>query len=415
MRPPGLVSCLCFTPSRGGALAACCWVARRGPIYAALVPAPTLLIATPSCDVYGSDLQMLETVRAVREAGWRVVVTAPADGPLAGRLDALGADVRVVRAPVLRRADASPAGVLRIVGRAIRALPAMVRLLHTVRPDVVLVNTITLPLWPPVARLAGRRVVVHVHEAEDKDPRLVRRVMALPLRLAEVVVMNSRTTSESLGAVTPALRRRSTVVHNGVEPPATDPGPPQRGTRARLVVIGRLTRRKGCDVALEAVAVLLRRGIDVELELVGSPAPGGEAFHQELVERAARPDLADRVSMPGYAADVWRALEGADVVVAPSLGESFGNAVVEAQLALRPVVATAVQGHLETVRDGETGVLVPPDDAGAIADAVERLLEDRVLADTVARRGREVALESFTAARYRSEMVRLLTTVARHR
>lgn len=377
--------------------------------------APTLLIATPSCDVYGSDLQMLETVRAAHEAGWRVVVTAPSDGPLAARLDALGADVSVVPAPVLRRADASAAGVLRLVARATRALPGMVRLVRAVRPDVVLVNTITLPLWPAVARLAGRPVVVHVHEAEDNDPQLVRRVMALPLRLAQVVVMNSRTTSESLCGVTPAMRRRSTVVHNGVEPPAVEPGPPPRGPRARLVVVGRLTRRKGSDVALEATAALLRRGIDVELELVGSPAPGGEAYHQELLERAARPDLTERVLLPGYAADVWRALEGADVVLAPSLGESFGNAVVEAQLALRPVVATAVQGHLETVRDGETGVLVPPSDAGAIADAVVRLLEDHVLADTLARRGREVALESFTAARYRLEMMRLLTAVAGHR
>ena len=376
---------------------------------------PTLLIATPSCDVYGSDLQMLETVRAAREAGWRVVVTAPATGPLAGRLDDLGAGVTVVAAPVLRRADASPAGVLALAARAVRALPGMVRLLRAVRPDVVLVNTITLPLWPAVARLAGRPVVVHVHEAEDKDPRLVRRVMALPLRLADVVVMNSRTTSESLCGVMPGLRRRSTVVHNGVEPPADEPGPSPRGTRVRLVVVGRLTRRKGSDVALEATAALLRRGLDVELELVGSPAPGGEAFYQELLERVARPDLVDRVSLPGYTTDVWLALEGADVVLAPSLGESFGNAVVEAQLALRPVVATAVQGHLETVRDGVTGLLVPPDDAVAIADAVQRLVEDPVLADTLARRGRDVALESFTATRYRSEMVRLLTAVARHR
>ncbi|WP_234412075.1 glycosyltransferase family 4 protein [Nocardioides sediminis] len=374
--------------------------------------APTLLIATPSCDVYGSDLQMLETVRAVRDAGWQVVVTAPAGGPLAERLTHLGATVRVVPAPVLRRADASPAGVAALVGRAVRALPAMVRLVRSVAPDVVLVNTITLPLWPAVARLVRRPVVVHVHEAEDKDPRVVRRVMAAPLALAAVVVMNSRTTLESLGGVAPFVRRRSTVVHNGVEPPPTDPGPRARGSRARLVVVGRLTRRKGCDVALEAVAALVRLGYDVELELVGSPAPGGESFVDELRERASRPDLAGRVALTGYATDVWSALERADIVLAPSLGESFGNAVVEAQLACRPVVATGVQGHLETVRDGETGLLVPWGDPRALADATARLLEDEALAQSLARRGRGVALESFTAARYREEMSRLLGTVA---
>jgi glycosyltransferase involved in cell wall biosynthesis len=386
-------------------------------ICGSVVTVTTLLIATPSCDVYGSDLQMLETVRAVRAAGWTVVVTAPSDGPLAERLTALGAEVRVLPAPVLRRADASPAGVARLAARALRALPGMVRLLRTVRPDVVLVNTITLPVWPAVARVAGRPVVVHVHEAEDKDPRLVRRVMALPLALASTVVMNSRTTLESLGGVAPFLRSRATVVHNGVEPPPTDPRPRPRGPRARLVVVGRLTRRKGADVALEAVASLVRRGYDVELELVGSPAPGGEAFEGELRERAGGSDLAGRVALTGYAEDVWSALEGADVVLAPSLGESFGNAVVEAQLAQRPVVATGVQGHLETVREGETGLLVAPGDADALADAVARVLDDESLALGLARRGRDVALERFTAARYRSEMARLLAAVAagRHR
>jgi hypothetical protein len=100
------------------------------------------------------------------------------------------------------------------------------------------------------------------------------------------------------------------------------------------------------------------------------------------------------------------------VVVAPSLGESFGNAVVEAQLASRPVVATAVQGHLETVTDGETGLHVPPSDAEAIATAVVRLLDDPALADRLAERARTVASEKFAAARYRSEMSSLMNRLA---
>lgn len=380
--------------------------------YAAVVPEPTLLIATPSCDVYGSDLQMLETVRAARAAQWRVIVTAPTDGPLAERLGSLGAEVRLLPAPVLRRADASLPGMLRLGLRTARALPGMVRLVRATRPDVVLVNTITLPVWPLVVRATRRRLVVHVHEAEDHDPRIVRRALALPLRAADVVLMNSLTTLESHCAVAPPLRRRSTVVHNGVEPPATPPRPPRREAPRRLVVLGRLTRRKGCDVALEATALLVGRGHDVVLELAGTPAPGGEVFHAALHERASLPDLDGRIEMTGYASPVWPVLDRADVVVAPSLGESFGNAVVEAQLAGRPVVATSVQGHLETVRDGETGLLVPPSDPEALAAAVARLLEDEGLADALAQRGREVALASFTAERYRVEVLGLLRLLA---
>jgi glycosyltransferase involved in cell wall biosynthesis len=287
----------------------------------------------------------------------------------------------------------------------------MFGLLRDVRPDVVLVNTITLPLWPVVVRAARTPLVVHVHEAEDKDRRVVRRAMASPLRLADVVLMNSRTTLESHCAVVPALRRRSTVVHNGVEGPPTPPRPARRVAPFRLAVVGRLTRRKGCDVAVEATSLLVGRGHDVVIELAGTPAPGGDDFLATLEERANRPDLRGRVELTGYASPTWPVLDRAAVVLAPSLGESFGNAVVEAQLAARPVVATAVQGHLETVRHEETGLLVAPSDAEALAEAVERLLLDEELADALSERGRTVALASFTAERYRTRVLSILDSL----
>ena len=76
----------------------------------------------------------------------------------------------------------------------------------------------------------------------------------------------------------PALRRRSTVVHNGVEAPTAAPHRRKHEAPRRLAVVGRLTRRKGCDVALEATALLVGRGHDVVLELAGTAAPGGEDF-----------------------------------------------------------------------------------------------------------------------------------------
>jgi glycosyltransferase involved in cell wall biosynthesis len=96
-------------------------------------------------------------------------------------------------------------------------------------------------------------------------------------------------------------------------------------------------------------------------------------------------------------------------VLAPSLGESFGNAVVEGQLARRPVVATALQGHLETIVDEETGMLVPSEDPEALAAAVSRLLDEPDLASRLAARGRESALRDFSQSRYRDEICAVLS------
>ena len=83
-------------------------------------------------------------------------------------------------------------------------------------------------------------------------------------------------------------------------------------------------------------------------------------------------------------------------------------AVVEAQLSLRPVVASRALGHLESITDGETGLLVEPDDAPAMAAALRRLVEDQALATRLAEQARRHALDHFSPARYQREVVAVL-------
>lgn len=373
----------------------------------------TVLVANPACDVYGSDLQMVETVRGLLGAGWRVVVASPSDGPLAARLSELGAELRLVEYPVLKRADATLAGLAGLARRAALAMPRMCRLIAAVDPDVVYVNTVTIPWWLVAARASRRRTVCHVHEADTSEPRAVRTAMIAPLRMAHRVVVNSRVTFDNACQVVPSLRSRTTLVYNGIEPPQVPPLPVEaERDRHRLVVVGRISPRKAPHVALEAVAILRERGHDVSVEVCGTPVPNQQAYADTLVERARHPDLVGTVDFGGYTDPIWSALERSDIFVATSTGESFGNAVVEAQLAMRPVVATAVVGHLETVVDGRTGLLTPVHDASSLADAVERLIKEPGLADCLARNGRTEALRRFTSDRYRREMVAVLAGAA---
>ena len=379
-------------------------------------PAPTVLITNPTADVYGSDLQMKESVAGLRERGWRVVVAVPEEGPLVPALLDLGAEVQPLGFPVLRRASASPAGLARLAVASGRALPAMRRLIRRERPAVVYVNTVTLPWWLGATRGTGVPALCHVHEAEAADPPAVRRALAAPLFLADRVVANSTTTEETLLLSAPRLRARIRVVPNGVPGPGARyegvPRPRRPERPRRVAVVGRLSARKAPDVALEAVAILRARGHDVELDLCGTAGPGQDDYVAGLRARAAADDLRGAVHFRGYTAPVWAALEEVDVLLAPSLGESFGNAVVEAQLAGRPVVATAVQGHCETVAHGSTGLLVPPSDPHALAAAVGRLLGDPGLARRLAEAGRRSAETRFGSARYRADIAALVGELA---
>jgi glycosyltransferase involved in cell wall biosynthesis len=376
----------------------------------------TVLIANPSADVYGSDLQMKESVAGLVDRGWRVVVAAPSEGPLVRALLDLGAEVRLLEFPVLRRSAASPRGLAALTLASARALPRMRSLLREERPAIVYVNTVTLPWWLLAGRLAGIPTLCHVHEAEAADPPAVRKALTLPLLLADTVVVNSRSTEKVVLGSVPRLRARTRLVHNGVDGPSSPLAAPPRvrltGVPWQLAVVGRLSARKAPDTALEAVALLRGRGHDVQVGLYGTPGPGQEEYVAGLHARAAQPDLRGAVRFGGYCAPIWAALEAADVLVAPSLGESFGNAVVEAQLARRPVVATAVQGHCETVTDGETGLLVPPQDPWALADILEELLDDAERADRLADAGQRSAMKRFGSDRYRSDIEAVVTELA---
>jgi glycosyltransferase involved in cell wall biosynthesis len=379
------------------------------------VPVGTVLVAHPSADLYGSDLQLVESVHGLTAAGWRVEVRVPAPGPLVQRLVDAGAHVDVLDVPVLRKSLLRPAGLLRLAADTARALPAMLRVLRATAPDVVYVNTVTVPLWLVAARLGRRPALCHVHEAEDDAPRLVSVLLNSPLLLARTVVVNSRAASRTLLRAVPRLAGRTEVVHNGVPGPGADvaPLPPARSGPRLVVLVGRLAPRKGTDVALEAAGLLRAEGRDVELELCGSVFPGYEWFEEQLRARSAELGIAGHVRFAGYTSPTWPALARADVVLVPSRAEPFGNAAVEAQLAGRPVVVSAAQGLTEIVTDGETGLLVPPGDAPALAAAVAALLDDPARARALAEAGRASAERQFTPARYRAAIADVVTRTRR--
>ncbi len=278
------------------------------------------------------------------------------------------------------------------------------------------VNTVTIPWWPVAAQLARRPTVVHVHEAEGADSRAVRLALYGPLLASTALIMNSRTTLQVATESAPFLHRRSSVIPNGVPAPeSVTPIPDLASPPVRLACVGRLSPRKGTDVALEAAAILRARGREVRLVVGGTVFPGYEWFESELRERAGRPDLAGVVEFAGYVSPVTPVLERAQIVLAPSQRESLGNVVIEAQLAGRPVIATATTGHLETVQDGRTGVRVPLESPEAFADAVERLVADPDLAQRIADAGRARSLVEYAPERYRSEIVGLLHRLADRR
>lgn len=156
-----------------------------------------------------------------------------------------------------------------------------------------------------------------------------------------------------------------------------------------LLALGRLHRVKGFDVLLAALAALP----SVWLWLAGE---GPEA--SRLKALAWRHGVAGRVRFLGWRADVPALFAAADLLVCPSRAEPFGNVVVEAWAQRRPVIAAASVGPRGLIAEGESGLLVPIEDADALAQAIRRLLHSRDLAAALAERGRLAYETQFTEA-----------------
>ena len=188
-------------------------------------------------------------------------------------------------------------------------------------------------------------------------------------------------------------RAKLVVVHYGLDqvPPRWGDNPPltvPEGARI-LLALGRLVPQKGLDVAVRALPVVHETHPDAVLVVAGE---GPE--RQALEELAAGLGVGDGLFLLGRAGDVAALLERAELLIHPSRWEGFGLVLLEAMLASRPVVATRVSSIPEIVVDGETGVLVPPDDAQALAGALVRVLGDP---GSLGAAGRARALEQFSA------------------
>lgn len=375
---------------------------------------PLVIVANPSADLYGADLQMLESVTGLLGGGFDVLVVSPDDGPLTSRLQDRGATVERLSYPVLRRAQASARGVLGLGGQGVLTALRLARFLRKRHPTAVYVNTVTLPWWILAARLARVPVVCHVHEAERQDSRPVRLALYTPLLGASHVIVNSRATGETVDEAVPLLSPRCTLVYNGVPGPSGEIAAAEPAAEPfRLALISRLSPRKGIDVALESVSIVRCAGMDVRLEIAGTAFEGYEWFENQLRRRAEESDLRGAVTFSGYVDPVWPVLDRAHVALAPSFGESLGNAVIEAQLAGRPVIASRVSGHTESVEHERTGLLVDPRDSGAMADAIVRLLREPELVECLVDAARVAARRRFSVGRYQREVCDVVRLVSR--
>ncbi|TNY26882.1 glycosyltransferase family 4 protein [Fulvimonas soli] len=369
-----------------------------------------ILFLTYSVDITGADLSMLALAEGL---GLPCLIASLSDGPFLELARSRGLEVERVSAGGSLLAMRSKTSLIRRIF-SLHQLPALAfriaKLAHNY--DVIYVNAKkAVVIGGLAARIAGKHMIWHqrdivaVCSGTNWRNRLSERILVAALNtFASRVFSVSHAAADTLvtSGAKPELVR---IILNGVDPAKYGQAARIDNIRSGLGIpadapligcFGQLLPWKGQEVLLEA----MRNLPTAHALIVGGATQDNPDYAQSLMQQARAPELAGRVHFLGRRSDIGALMHSVDIVVHPSTAfDPCPRVVIETLHAGTPIVATAVGGVPEIIRDGSTGLLIPPGDALALACALHRLLDDPPLARMLANQGKADALARLTLAR----------------
>lgn len=385
---------------------------------------PRILFVDQSGQLGGAEICLLPlAIRCTQ----RSEVLLLSDGPFHERLQAEGVRVSI-------DADARISSIKKDSVRfaAFAALPGVVRQVRSIAArakhfDIVFLNTQKALILGAFGRALHRKPTVwHVHDIVSRAH--FGRMHLLLIKWAvkvgvDHVIANSRASADALIELTGLPRSAVPVVHNGVDVARFGGDAEQVTTlndRRRALpglpadaflvgLFGRFTPWKGQHVALDAIA----RVPNVHLVLVGEALFGETGYAQSLRAQAKILGITERVHFAGFQHDVASWMKAMDVIVhASTQPEPFGLVIIEAMAAGKAVIASNGGAVPEILRDRENGMIVEPDDAPKLAEAIATLQREPALAARLAAQGHADAGQHFSIERYLRQMTRVLFDIA---
>jgi glycosyltransferase involved in cell wall biosynthesis len=367
------------------------------------------LFVQSTTELGGAETVLLNLFTASEELRRRSLIVSMGygGGDLPDRLAAVGAEVVRLKTPRLR-----------YVWRLVPSFQQLVAVARQAGVQAIVGNgTHPQVIAALAARLAGVKSVFLVH-AIFREPLFkndAREILALTQR-CHLVLAVSKAARETMGRLRPSVPNR--LLHNGtplreVAPAEAEAARAELGARegdTLIGVFGRLQRWKGQDVFIEAARRIARDRPRTRFVIVGGSEIGFEPDYLDEIRRAAAaPELGDRVIFTGFRNDVARLMAACDVVCHTSrVPEPFGLVLIEAMALGRPVIATAGGGPSEIISSPAEGILIPPDDSGALARALTELVDDPERRRVLGAGGRKRVRSQFSIDVMAATMLRYL-------
>jgi len=375
-----------------------------------------VLFLDHTAKIGGGEIALLNLVRHLDTRFTQPIVLLFAEGQLAERLR-LYADTYVL--PLENSVATAPKDrlgwrsllQLKAVWLVLRQIWRVARFARRLRVDIIHTHSLKSDVIGGLAaRLAGIPVIWHVRDRIETDylPVSVVRVFRFLSRIVpNFVIADSGAVlstlrpntviNHSAEAPTKLKKSRSCVVHEGcVVEDLRDPSRKSDGV-ARIGLIGRISPWKGQHIFIEAAALLSKHHPLAKFEIIGAPLFSERDYETSLHALCRKLKIEESIEFVGFVDDVRSRITELDIVVhASTIGEPFGQVIIEGMAEQKPIVATNGGGVPEIVVDGVTGILVPMGDAPRMSQAIDYLLRNPEIADQMGRLGRERVQAQFT-------------------
>jgi len=315
---------------------------------------------------------------------FRPLLLCPSEGPLVDNARAANVEFVIIPMNYLTMRT-SPLKYLRTVHQVIKVIKK-----NSI--DLVYVNDLFANQFSlPAAKLARVPILCHV-----QVPVTPKDIMTNFINFSDIIVCVSKSVSRVLSSRF-MEKGKLKVIYSGIDIERFNvkAGSFFRDTLGLsnkdfvVAVVGSIEPRKGQDYFIQAVPDILKEINNVKFIITGETIERNTSYAMKLFRMVEDLELKNKIVFTGFIKDIPTLMNSIDLLVLPSLEEALARVLIEAMAAMKPIVATNVDGIPEAVVDKQTGILVPPKNSKALANAIIYLLKDPDIAKKMGIEGRK--------------------------
>jgi glycosyltransferase involved in cell wall biosynthesis len=382
-----------------------------------------ILFVHQSAELYGSDKMALFLVTAMSKRNHTVFVVLPSKGPLFDKLEK--ENITIIIAPVIKiaRNMFTLKNIFSIPFQIFNSFKIIKKQLGDTKIDIVHSNTLAVLIGAFYAKWFGIKHLWHVHEIIEHPKFISDLFPKLVTFFSDVVVFNSKATQDFMIHKYPKLQPKARVVLNGFDSNHIESSKDTfnefrkrvfnaNSDEVVIALVGRISRWKGHQLALDAFSKVVRNYPQCKLVFVGDTPPNQENFLIMVEQKIAEYQLKDKVVLIPFHNEINTIWESIDIAIVPSTEpEPFGLVAIEAMQASKPVIAANHGGLVEIVIPEVTGILFEPNNQEALAHALEELIGDSEKRNRLGKNGSQRAKEYFSLQTHSDNFEKIYQTL----